>query len=992
MMFSSRWTGLGVIAPAITMLAASPVAAQQPAPVVFAIPAGPLPAGLRLLAAQSGEQILYDAELVADLTAPAVQGAFVVDDALRRLLAGSGLVSERTTRGVLIIRRIRQAGVEGEGRGVVTTVEDVVVTGSLIRGVADGASPVVVVSRDEIDRQGHASVAQALAALPQNFGGTGNEEAVQNGADRSSTNGAFSSGVNLRGLGGDATLVLINGRRMAGSGAKGDFADISTIPTSVVDRIEILLDGASALYGSDAVGGVVNIILKREFEGAETRVRLGSVTDGPTSEYGFGQTLGRRWDSGGALISYEYLDREALPASERRQSADSDLRLLGGTDRRLIYSHPGNLVRFDPVAQAYVPTFAIRPGPTGTATTPADFLAGGVNLQNQRLGVNILPRQTRHSLFAAFDQALGDRLTVTGDLRYGLRSYETVAGAANALITVDQRNPNFVSPTGAASHQIAYSFIDDLGNPRLNGESKNIGLSLGADFRLGDDWSIDGYVAYAKAEDDNLYSGQLNTAKLREALGTAADSPLTSFSAARDGYFNPFGDRSVNSAAVLDFIGSGRSQSRFETETTSVNLQADGPVFALPGGDVRLAVGASFRREVFANSASSFTSSLTETIRAPVSASRDVAAVFTELRLPVFSAENRRPGFERLELSLAARFEDYDDVGSTTNPKIGLLWSPVPDVLLRSSWGTSFRAPALREVNDPETASPTILPRGAAQTVTLIQYGGNPELEPEEAKSWTAGVEYRPKARPGVSIGLNWFRTDFDKRIGQPALESILTILTDPALAPFVRFVNPGGDANDRAYVQGLLDQPTTNFATQFPADAYGAVVDARYVNTDRVVVEGVDLTGRYGFSLGANAFQLNASLSKLIGFETRATPTSPAVDVLDRPNFPVGLRGRASGEWSRGPWAASLAWNYVDAYRDLAGRGIDAWLTTDAQVRFEPDLDGGPLRGFAVTFTVQNLLDEDPPFYDAPEGIGYDAANADLLGRFVSFQVTKQW
>lgn len=248
MMFSSRWTGLGVIAPAITMLAASPVAAQQPAPVVFAIPAGPLPAGLRLLAAQSGEQILYDAELVAGLTAPAVQGAFVVDDALRRLLAGSGLVTERTARGVLIIRRIRQAGDEGEGRGFVTTVEDVVVTGSLIRGVADGASPVVVVSRDEIDRQGHASVAQALAALPQNFGGTGNEEAVQNGADRSSTNGAFSSGVNLRGLGGDATLVLINGRRMAGSGAKGDFADISTIPTSVVDRIEILLDGASALY------------------------------------------------------------------------------------------------------------------------------------------------------------------------------------------------------------------------------------------------------------------------------------------------------------------------------------------------------------------------------------------------------------------------------------------------------------------------------------------------------------------------------------------------------------------------------------------------------------------------------------------------------------------------------------------------------------------------------------------------------------------------
>jgi len=173
-------------------------------------------------------------------------------------------------------------------------------------------------------------------------------------------------------------------------------------------------------------------------------------------------------------------------------------------------------------------------------------------------------------------------------------------------------------------------------------------------------------------------------------------------------------------------------------------------------------------------------------------------------------------------------------------------------------------------------------------------------------------------------------------------------------------------------------------------ASSYGAIVDARYVNTTSVLVQGADLNIDYGLSRGADAFDLGFNLTWLERFDARPTPNAPSVSQLDRPNFPVGLRGRGSASWSRGPWSVAPSVNFVNAYRDLTGKPIGSWTTADLAVRFTPDQ--GPLAGTALTFTVQNLFDRDPPFYDAPEGVAYDAANANVLGRFVSLQLTKAW
>lgn len=950
----------------------------------FDIPAGPLEVSLQTLAVQSSDQLLFDPAITEGLSGPAVRGRLTTEAALSRLLAGTALEASRTGEGVYVVRRRQRADTD-EAR-----VADIVVTGSLIRGVVDGPSPVVVISRDAIDRSGRATVAQALQALPQNFGGMASEEASANQADRSGSNTSQASGVNLRGLGADATLVLVNGRRIGGTGTKGDYADLSSIPTSAVERVDVLLDGGSALYGADAIGGVVNVILRDDYDGQETRLRFGSATDGATEEIQLGQTFGRRWDTGNILASYEYYARDNLAVADRRAFAgDADHRPLGGRDRRQNFSNPANIVVLDQARGGYVSLFAVPRGQNGTALRPQDFRAGESNLTNQRQGMNALPRQERHALFVAGSQRLGERLELSADTRWGWRDFSTVQPPFATVFTVTRANPFFVSPTGAASHTLAYSFGADLPNTRSSGKAETEAYTLGADLELGGDWRVEAYGAFAAESLASRTDGSVNSTALREALGAIADDPRTPYSAARDGFFNPFADGSNSSAAALAFIGSGYGRNRSGTDVSTAQVQLGGTLLSLPGGPVRLAAGLAWRRETFRTQITSFTSGVVPTVGAPVENSRDVGAAFAELRVPLFGPDNARPGFQRLDLSLAARFEDYESVGETTSPKVGVVWKPVDSLLLRANYGRSFRAPALIELTDAPSASPTILPRGSQQILSMILYGGNPDLEPETATTWTLGGEFQPGAVPGLRLGLNAFRIDFENRIGQPTFENILSALSDPAFGAFVRTIDVA-NAADVAAVQDILDRPTTGLRDLFPATAYGAIVDARFVNTASVLLEGIDANLGYGFDRGPDRFDLAANLSWLSRFDSRATPDSAVVSQLDMPNFPVSLRGRATVDWRRDAWGATAALNYVDRYSDLDGRAISAWTTADLQVRYAPD--AGPWAGSTVQFGVQNLFDADPPFYDASSGVAYDAANASVLGRFASIAVTRTW
>lgn len=971
---------------AALMMAATPATAQVEAMRRFDITSGPLERALPTFARQSGQQILYPSALVAGRSSPAVAGEFTPEAALGLLLRDTGLTYRRSRPNVyVLVDPSARADAESEA----TVLEEVVVTGSYLRG-ADSPSPVIMMTQDDVARSGRATVADALAALPQNFTGSAFEGSAGTGADRSGRNLGYATGVNLRGLGADATLVLVNGRRIAGTGSAGDFADVSNLPSSAILRADVLLDGASALYGADAVGGVVNIILKSRFDGAESRVRIGGASDGGAEEVLFSHTGGLNWSSGSLTASYEVHDRGELRAEDRRAVRSADLRPLGGSDHRLFHAAPGNIMYFDPVTGSYDPVYAVPRGQNGVGLAPGDFIAGEVNLTNQNEGQWMLPHQRRQSFFAAARQDLPGGFSLDGDLRYTERDYVLATSADIGTIVVTPANPYFVSPDGETMQEIAYSYINDLGPGRSDGRTRSLGGAVGLEGRILD-WNLATYVSGAREISGRTLSNRVQTTYLAEALGRTSDNPATPFSTAVDGFFNPYGDPAANSAAVLDFIGSGYTRVEHVSTVGSFNLKVDGTVLGLPGGPLRMAAGVDLRRERFETEGETFTSGQTPRPTAPTTYERDVSAAFVELRAPVFGADNARPGLERLELSLAARVEEHEGIGRTTNPKIGVLYNPSADLLLRASYGTSFRAPSLRELHTTYQLGPTFLARGGANVLTIVQYGGNPELEPETADSVTAGFVWTPSAVNGFRLEAGWFRTRFDHRIGNPVSENIANALNDPTLAPFVRFVNPIPNADDRALIQSLLDHPGNFNPNVFPATAYGAVVDNRFVNATRLEVEGIDVAARYAFDLGPGAASIDGSVTRLLRYDRNLTEASPTEALVGTPNFPARWRGRIGGQWTKGALTFRLNANHVSGGRDpVGGRSIDDWTTFDGQIRY--DVPDGWAEGVSVTLDVINLANAEPPFYDSSAGFGYDAANTDIFGRRISLQLVKRW
>ena len=990
-------------------LTVAPVAAVAQAPqIAFNIPGGGLDQALLAFGVQSRLQLLYPAALVRGRRAGAVQGMFTPEAALAHLLAGSDIVVRRSRPNVLVLTE-RGAGLRATDEAasrelasldavpavvaaisesaVPALLDEVVVTGSHIRGTGPGASPIVELSRDTIDRSGYATVSEALGALPQSFGGVSTPTSTITATDTLGTNGALSTGVNLRGLGSDATLVLINGRRMAGTGSRGDFSDVSAVPTAAVARVDVLLDGASALYGSDAVGGVVNIILRRDFEGAETRLRVGGA-DGGAGSVQVGQTFGTTWSSGSALLAYEYEHREALPYAARPYTATADLRGFGGTDHRSFLAHPGNILVL--TSGAYQPRYAIPPGQNGTGLTPASIVAGQVNLANPNAGMDLTPEQTRQGLYGSLNQSLGERVQLAFDARFSRREFAFHGAPSTSTITVTPANPYFVSPTGGASTVVGYSFFDELGASRGGGTAESFGVTGGADIRLAGFWQAQVYGALAQEHSQTRTQNVINSLLLREALGATPDNPATAFNASRDGYFNPFGASGANSRAVLNFVGSGYTAPEFRSRVTTLSAQADGDFFTLPAGVVKLAVGAQARRETFEQHIVTFRSAATPLTLVTPDAKRTVSAFFAEARAPLIGPAEGA-SVPRLELSLAARFERYDDVGDSTNPKVGVIWRPSPDLRLRATYGTSFRAPSLTEVNEAYGVGPTFLNRGTARILTLIQSGGNSSLKPETATSWTAGADYAPAALQGFSLGATLFETSFNDRIGQPVLTNLAGALNDPALSAFITPLDANRPA-DLARINVLISDPSYTAGATYPPSAFGAVLDARFVNTAKVQVRGLDLNTGFSFDREADHFDLAANASYLFAYSRQLTPTSRAQDLQGLAGNPARLRVRASGGWSHGAYGATLSVNYLSDEKAATGVAIESWTTADLQLRWSPQTSEGPLAGLVLSGSVQNIFDNDPPFYDAPQAIGYDPANADAMGRVVSLQLTKRW
>jgi outer membrane receptor protein involved in Fe transport len=380
---------------------ASRVSAADPT-YQFNIPAESLSQALTDFSQTSSQQIIYTEDLVRGRNSAGLHGSFTAEQALESLLAGTGLKVQVNAAGVMMVQSKNVQAASNEAATPVGSVETVVVTGTQLHGV-DPLSPPVVYDRDTLLAQGYGTLTNALQQLPQNFKGGVSEESNQsNGAGAGATNNySFASGVNLKGLGPGATLVLLNGNRLAPT-AFGGTTDISGIPLSAIERIEILPDGASATYGSDAVSGVVNIITRRDYSGAETGFRIDGISEGKDPDYTGYQLVGTDWDSGGGLLNYQYESQNPLYASKRSFTSS-----------------------------AADPTF-------------------------------LLPEQRTQSVYGSLHQSLGADLSFQGDALYSDRSVAaSVLSPGFSLVNTKVRAKQFTG-TGELNYSIGDTWNIDL--------------------------------------------------------------------------------------------------------------------------------------------------------------------------------------------------------------------------------------------------------------------------------------------------------------------------------------------------------------------------------------------------------------------------------------------------------------------------------------------------------------------------------------------------
>ena len=833
---------------------ASAVLAQQEPQIEVDFPAQALGASIRDLALRSGRTIIVEAALVEGHRAAALHGSFPVEEALDRLIAGTDLISERAGAGFVIRREHepREAKDGSDGGGIV-------VTGSRIRG-APVSSPVIVLDNQLIRDTGLADLGDVARSLPQSFGGGQNPGVGFNVPSSTGGNVGGGSSVNLRGLGSDATLTVLNGRRVPYDSARQG-VDISAIPLAAVDRIEIVADGASAIYGSDAVGGVVNVILRRDYDGVETRARIAGSPDGGNFQQQYSLLAGRRWNGGGGFLTYEYGRNTALTTNQRAFSR-------------------------------------IRPNLT------------------------LLPASQRHAVAGSIHQSITDTLSIEMDGLY------------------NKRSGTFSYPISAAAN---------LSASRITQSYNSYTLALAGAARL--------------------------------TLGGWDVSLSGSFGKGRT-YFQ--GDTFIND------IFTSRAWGRYNNQTVTGEIAGDGPLFALPGGDAKLAVGVGIRANDF------------EIFRGVgdvnnAKPSQDSLYAFGEASFPLIGPALGIPFMRALSLSAALRYERYRGIADVVTPKFGVIFAPNDIIDLKASWGKSFKAPSFLQLYSIEQAvlypittfGGTGYPAG---TTGLLIGGGNSDLKPEKARSWSATIAIHPPTLPGVALEISYFHTRYIDRIVNP-IPSVARALVDPIYSNFITY---SPTAQQLADAIAQADQFLNGAGAPYDPAKVGAIINRANINAGRQIIKGIDAQLRYQDDFAGGTWGLAANLTYLDSEQQIATD-GPVEQLAGRLFNPPHWRGRGTMNWSKGVFSTAATLSYIGGVTDARSAPalhIDGMTTIDVSTRYRIGDGHGALSGLELGLSVQNLLNTFPQtiatrlYYDAP----YDSTNYSPVGRFIAFELVKKW
>jgi iron complex outermembrane recepter protein len=955
----------------------------------FHIAAQSLPMALKAFADQANMEILYRYGEVSQINGNAVVGKLDTHVALKELLRNTGLEAVYSSNDAATIRPIRapaarsgaapsaraeEGAEEGPKEGKSSSspgfrlaaaaeqgtpspaaagtpeqqaaLQEVVVTGTLIRNEAPVGASLITVDPQAIQQSGALTVEDVLATIPQLTNFEQSPRPAVAGAE------ADTYAPTVHDL---PTLTLVNGHRLPPSGTISTQPDPDSIPALALERVELVPDGASSLYGSDAVGGVINFITRKSFNGVEAEVRRG-IADGGYGAWDAGLMAGRSWDGGSAYIAYQYTDSSRLDGFQRPDYSVINLTPYGGPDNRSMACTLPN-VQAGGVNYAY----------------PA-LLPDTVNKCDKAQLADLLWAEQRHSIFASVRQRLSPDVELWSEVNLSDRHSSGRQEPFDLSVTIPDSNPYFTPIPGstAASETVSFSAQDLFNKNFFTSTSENTvaQITLGADAQLPAGWFLESYVNYGHTrvrspEADSLNNTALNTA----AAGTTADTAL-----------DPFGPGT--SPAVLQAIGDWQYITTTTQSLSQAVADANGPVLSLPGGEVKLAVGAEARRETF--DGTFFDGPEGAPAANSVSPSRKVYSAYGELMVPIVGHANAVPLVKQLDVSVSGRFDHYSDFGSTSNPKLGLDWSPTQSVKLRGSWGTSFVAPQLSDLQAIDGKFVTLGyplssiffgtdPLTAGPYNAYVVAGGNPHLQPETATTWSSGLEFTPMR--DFSAGVTYYHANFNDVIAIPPLSN--AIFSSPAYDSFI-VRNPTA-AQIAAYSAGLptlLYEPLT-------AGIPTTLFDLRRQNLASQEVDGLDYDLTYGWPTGIGKFQLSESAEDVLRFVQEGAPGAPQISQLD-----LGIprwRSRTSLGWALHNVSAAVMLNYNGAVQNqtilAAGQVVyqlPAVITTD--IYFSYIFEGaGWLSGLKMTISAENLFNDGPPI--GPAGPRTDV---NVIGREV--------
>lgn len=1023
----------------------------------FNVPAGEAITTLKQAAQQGGVEILIPVDTVQGVKTLAVRGELSPDAALRQMLAGTGLIvvqDEKT--GALAVRRANDPkaqgrpanapaanGEQGDIRAV--KLERYVVLGSRIGQVdAEGPSPVSAYDSDYIKATGAFTLADFLNQLPQVYSGiasgrgsTPNELNPEFGQRSESTTPPFNyavgsssappgqtgvSGVSLRGLGAGSTLVLVDGRRVTQSGAgnrssdtRQGFVDLNTIPLGMIERVEVLTDGASAIYGADAVAGVINIVLKKNYSGTELTSSLRTAEHGGGRERNVSLMHGFHFGKFSGTVSAEYYDRQSLKASQRAFSRDQNhsdevvgtITATGapryGTDYTLSWGYPAVI---QATGGTVAGTFNAIPGvrvvlvPTGATSTPSlsQFIPvttpapGGnttvVNALGQRRFntasyLDLSPASERTGFNGNFKYAFTDTLEAYVNLRTSkvvsrteaqLGGNSITGGFGTAAVLLAAYSPfnqnvqiGMILPEWGSASQDVRTLADSA----VAGVSGTIGQSWQWD--LGGSW---------QNQKSRQYTRTFNSAGFANLLNNP-DPALR---------FNPFIDSTApgapSQAALLEtlsvypYVGS-------EITSTGVDFSADGDVLELWGGPLKMAFGGSTSEAEVESTTVNYSSvAVPVATRTVLQTSQRTNAVFTELSVPIVGRPNARLLLRRLDLQLAGRYEEAG-AASKSVPKVGLTWAPLKSVLLRGSWSQGFRAPGATEylVATSTTTSTVSDPVRTPSSTTgvIVTSGSNPNPKVERSENSFLGVIYEPPFVKGLNLQLNYYDT----------LQSdVLQLLSAQAII------------NNEALFADRVTRATPT-ATDLSLGQPGAItaVSRVFVNFGEVVNRSLDVSANYQLPWEQiGRWRLNASASHTLEASRTLSPGQPAVVLDDDTAAPPKWKFNASLFWNKGRWNASaFLWHLGGFDSNNSGNPLVAnaasatFFATPAvsklDLRVGYDFADGVWRGYGkglrVGLGVNNVFDKEPPFSNTVWGFNAGLHSTLMLGRAYELSMT---